>query len=234
MSKIDFVPNDYIQQRESNRANSLYLILFAVLMGAIAVTFSILKMRQRAVRGELTALTRQMSQAQEQIAQLEELKSKSKTMMKTMVVTAELLEPVPRSVILASLTNTLPGGVSLLEVSLVEKELQGATSQASGANRYKPASKTPAAAATETAVRKEVETNIEIKGIAPSDIEVATYIARLGGSALLDSVSLVESKEHKIEETRFREFKLHTRLKKGMVLSKEDITRIREERQQVL
>lgn len=232
MAKIDFVPNDYIQQRESNRTNFLYLILFAVLMGAIAVTFSILKMRQRAVRGELTALARQMAQAHEQIAQLEELQSKSKTMMKTMVMTAELLEPVPRSVILASLTNSLPAGVSLLEVNLEEKETQAAAATG-GANRYKPAqAKTPAAA--ESAPRKEVETTIEIKGIAPSDIEVATYIARLGGSILLDSVSLVESKEHKIEETRFREFKLQTRLKKGMALSKDDVKRIREAREQVL
>lgn len=232
MAKIDFVPNDYIQQRESNRTNFLYLILFAVLMGAIAVTFSILKMRQRVVRGELTALARQMAQAHEQIAQLEELKSKSKMMMKTMVMTAELLEPVPRSVILASLTNSLPAGVSLLEVNLEEKETQAAAATA-GANRYKPAqAKTPAAA--ESAPRKEVETTIEIKGIAPSDIEVATYIARLGGSILLDSVSLVESKEHKIEETRFREFKLQTRLKKGMSLSKDDVKRIREAREQVL
>ncbi|MBE0535672.1 MAG: PilN domain-containing protein [Phycisphaerae bacterium] len=232
MANIDFVPNDYIQQRESNRANFMYLVLFAVLMGAIAVTFSILKMRQRAVRGELLALTRQMSAAQEQIAQLEELKTKSKTMMKTMVMTAELLEPVPRSVILASLTNNLPAGVSLLEVSVAEKEMQAAAAASTGGTRYKPAaSKTPAAP---EAPRKEVDTNIEIKGIAPSDIEVATYIAQLGGSLLLDSVSLVESKEHKIEETRFREFKLQTRLKRGMVLSKEDIRNVRQAREQVL
>jgi Tfp pilus assembly protein PilN len=233
MSRIDFVPTDYIQQRESNRANLMYLVLFAVLMGAIAVMFSILKMRQRAVRGELTALTQKMMQAQEQIAQLEELKAKSKTMMKTMVVTAELLEPVPRSVVLASLTNTLPPGVSLLEVNLVEKESQAAQTQAAGANRYKPA---PAKAPTgsELAPRKEVETAIDIKGIAPSDIEVATYIARLGSTVLLDSVSLVESKEHKIDETRFREFRLQTRLRKGAALSKDDITTIRQVREQIL
>ncbi|HPD48540.1 MAG TPA: PilN domain-containing protein [Anaerohalosphaeraceae bacterium] len=235
MSKIDFVPNDYIQQRESNRANLIYLVLFAVMMGAIAMTFSFLKMRQRAIRSELTALTRQMAEAQEEIAQLEELKTKSKTMMKTMLMTAELLEPVPRSVILAGLTNSLPAGVSLLEVNLVEKETAtaAAASPASGgASRYKAASAKPAA--PEPVAPKEVETNIEIKGIAPSDIEVATYIARLGDSVLLESVSLVESKEHKIDETRFREFKLETRLKKGMIISKEDITRIRQTREQFL
>ena len=41
MAKIDFVPNDYIQQRQSSRANFMYLVLFMILMAAVGVTFSI-------------------------------------------------------------------------------------------------------------------------------------------------------------------------------------------------
>ena len=123
MVKIDFVPNDYIQQRDSGRANFLYLVLFGALMGAIGVTFSIIKMHQKSVESELVSLNLQMSKAQEQITQLDELKTKSKSMMKTMVMTAELLEPIPRSIVLANLTNNLPLGVSLLELKLEEKDL---------------------------------------------------------------------------------------------------------------
>ena len=52
------------------------------------------------------------------------------------------------------------------------------------------------------------EMYIDIVGIAPSDLQVATYIERLSNSELLDNVALVESKERKIENTIFREFKL--------------------------
>lgn len=232
MSNVDFVPGDYHQQRESNRANFLYLVLFAILMSAIGVTFSIIKVRQRAVESELRSVQLKMSQAHASIAQLEDLKGKSKTMMKTMVLTAELLEPVPRSVILAALTNNLPGGVSLLEMKLEEKELtvKAAPVQKS---KYKPASPaTKVASVAAEPPKTTIETNIEIVGIAPSDIEVANYISRLSNSILLDNVSLVESKEHKIDETRFREFKLKTTLKKNMALSKEDMKRIREKRRE--
>jgi Tfp pilus assembly protein PilN len=232
MSKIDFVPNDYLQQRESNRANFMYLILFAVLMLAVGMIFSIIKMRQKAVKMELAAVTAKMSQAQDKIVQLEELKSKSTKMMQTMIMTSELLEPVPRSVILASLTNNLPSGVSLLEIKLMEKETKTAPKRASK-SQYKAAS-AKAAAASEQPVQKMVETIIEMVGIAPSDIEVANYIAKLSNSVLLDNVSLVESKEHKIDETSFREFKLRTMLKKNIILTREDIRRIKEKREAVL
>jgi Tfp pilus assembly protein PilN len=224
MVKIDFVPNDYIQQRRSSRANFMYLILFVAFMGVVGVTFSIIKIRQRAVESALVAVNAKMAEAQGQITQLEELQINGKTMMRTMAMTAELLEPVPKSVILACLTNNMPVGASLLELKLTVKEAKPSVSKSVSASQYQAAS-----AAGGTAVSKEkiLETHIEIKGIAPSDIEVANYIAQLGDSILLTNVALVESKEHKIDKTKFREFKLTAVLKKDVRLTKEDIESIR-------
>ena len=121
---INFVPDDYVQQRRATRANVLYLMLLVAMLGAIGITFGFIKIRQRDVQAKVAQLNDRMAKAQQQIDQLEELKTKSKTMMTTMVMTAELLEPVPRSIILASLTNNLPSGVSLLDFALEEKEIQ--------------------------------------------------------------------------------------------------------------
>lgn len=224
MVKIDFVPNDYIQQRRSSRANFMYLILFVAFMGVVGVTFSIIKIRQRAAQSALVAVNAKMAEAQEQITQLEELQIKGKTMMRTMAMTAELLEPVPKSVILACLTNNLPVGVSLLELKLTVKEAKPSAFKSASASQYQAAS---AAAGTAVSKEKILETHIEIKGIAPSDIEVANYIAQLGDAILLTNVALVESKEHKIDKTKFREFKLTAVLKKDVRLTKEDIESIR-------
>ncbi|MCK5172385.1 MAG: hypothetical protein KAR47_03285, partial [Planctomycetes bacterium] len=139
MVNIDFVPNDYIQERESSKANFLCLVLFAALMGAIGVTFSIIKMKQKVVRSELAAVNARMTQAAQQISQLDELKTKGKAMMKTMVLTAELLEPIPKSVILACLTNNLPGGVSLLELELTKEERKVSKAASSGTSQYSKA-----------------------------------------------------------------------------------------------
>ena len=226
MVKIDFVPNEYIQQRQSSRANFMYLVLFMVLMGALAITFSIIKVRERSVKSSLAVVEAKMVEAHGQIAQLEELQAKGKAMMATMGMAAELLEPVPKSVILACLTNNMPSGVSLLELKVTAKKTKAPVSSTASASQYQAAT---AAANTSPTVSKEklLETHIEIKGIAPSDIEVANYIARLGGSVLLENVALVESKEHKIDNTKFREFKLTAIVRFDVQLTKEDVESIR-------
>jgi Tfp pilus assembly protein PilN len=224
MATINFVPDDYIEQRQSSRANLLYLMLLTAMLGAIGVTFGFIKMRQRDVHAELAALESRMVKANEQIAQLEELKVKSKTMMKTMVVTAELLESIPRSIVLASITNDLPSGVSLAELDLSTKETK----------IVKPTAKTAAAAAAQAEETQViVNTTLNLKGIAPSDIQVASYIANLSRSILLDNVELVESKELEVEGVVFREFKLKAALKPGLMLSKEDINDIRNKAKQM-
>jgi Tfp pilus assembly protein PilN len=68
---------------------------------------------------------------------------------------------------------------------------------------------------------------MDIEGVAPSDLQVAAYIKQLSSSSLLDNVALVESKEYKVEETTFRQFKLTAMLRKNVHLSNEDIDGIR-------
>ena len=229
MATINFVPDDYVQQRRASRANVLYLMLLMAMLGAIGITFGFIKIRQRTVQAELAQLNNRMAEAQQQIAQLEELKTKSKTMMKTMVMTAELLEPVPRSIILASLTNNLPSGVSLLDFGLEEKETQvyKVSAQKTG-SRYNKST----ANATASEPQKTVVTTLLIKGIAPSDIQVAGFISRLSDAILFDEVSLVESKEIEIEKIKYREFRLKAIIQPDLALTKENIDSIREKREQ--
>ena len=230
MAMINFVPDDYVQQRRASRSNVLYLMLLLAMLGAIGITFGFIKMRQRAVQTELAQLNSRMAEAQQQIAQLEELKTKSQTMMKTMVMTAELLEAVPRSIILASLTNNLPSGVSLLDFGLEEKETQIYKSAAKNttSSRYSKANATAAASEPQ----KTVSTNLQIKGIAPSDIQVAGFISRLNDAILFGDVSLVESKEIEIEKIKYRQFQLKAVIRPDLALTKENIDEIREKQEQ--
>ena len=230
MAMINFVPDDYVQQRRASRSNVLYLMLLLAMLGAIGITFGFIKMRQGTVQSELAQLNSRMGEAQQQIAQLEELKIKSKAMMATMVMTAELLEPVPRSIILASLTNNLPSGVSLLDFGLEEKEIQvyKPSSKKTMGSRYNKSN----AKAGATAPEKIITTDLQIKGIAPSDIQVAGFIANLSNAILFDEVSLVESKEIEIEKNKYREFRLKAIIRSDLALTKENIDSIREKQGQ--
>ena len=239
MLNINFVPDDYIQSTESRRTNLMYLVLFAAVMAVLAGSFMTIKIRQRAFAAKEKAINAKMLEAKEAIKKFEELQTKRKVMIKTALTTAELLEPVPRSVLLASLTNNLPPGVSLLHLKLIQKKSSN-TQRSAATSKYQAAqAKKENQTRPKLSPEKLLETSIDIEGIAPSDLQVASYIEQLTASSLLDNVALVESKQYKrsassrpstgytAERETFRQFRLTAKLKKEVHLTSEDVARIR-------
>jgi Tfp pilus assembly protein PilN len=224
MSNINFVPDDYVQSNESRRANLMCLVLFSVTMAALVGTFMMLKIRQRACTTEEQLVNAKMTKMQESIQKFEDLQTKRKEMMRTALTTAELIEPVPRSVLLASLTNNLPAGVSLTRLDMVQKEPPRGSVDRSR-NKYQAGA--AGAESPATSVEKSLETHMQIEGMAPSDLQVAAYIERLGNSILIDRVALVESVEKKVDKTNFRCFKLTAMVSSEVHLTKDDIEQIR-------
>jgi len=230
MANINFVPDDYVQNTESSRTNLLYLVLFGVVMIALCGSFMTIKIRQRACGIKEQLVNTKMTKIQEAIKKFEELQTKRGEMMRTALTTSQLIEPVPRSVLLASLTNNLPQGVSLLKLGLLQKE-SGRSPQSAPTSKYQSKqAKKAAGNAQQFSQERLLETHIDIEGVAPSDLQVADYIGRLGNSSLLDNVALVESKEHEVKDhTMFRQFKLTAMLKKEVHLTREDVKSIRDE-----
>jgi hypothetical protein len=235
MVNINFVPDDYAQSNESRRTNFIYLVLFGVVMIALGGSFVSIKIRQRACYTSEELINSRMTEVKEAINQFEDLQARKRDMMKTAITTMELLEPVPRSILLASLTNNLPEGVSLSEVDLIQKQMkqnptvartskfQSTQGQNTNGSQQNGKSRNQASENPE----KLLETYIDIGGLAPSDLQVASYIEHLSSSILLDNVALVESKEFKIEDNTLRQFKLSAMLRKNVQLSKEDIEGIK-------
>jgi Tfp pilus assembly protein PilN len=227
MLNLNFVPDDYIRSNESRRTNLMYLVLLVVVMAGLGGSFVTIKIRQRLLSAREKLVNAKMSQVKGAIKQFEELQTKRKVIVETALTTAELLESVPRSVLLASLTNNLPTGVSFLRLKLVQKEPKS-SSRVAVTNKYKQArAKKTTTAQPKVSREKLLETYIDIEGIAPSDLQVAAYIEQLSASGgLLDDVALVQSKEHKIEDTTFRQFRLTAMLRKDVHLASEDVRRI--------
>ena len=228
MSKIDFVPNEYIQQRESNRANWIFLALLLAVIIGIGLTFSVLKMRQSKVDAEVAEIDKRLYKAHEQIKLLDKLQAKGKAMMKTAMITAELPDLVGKSVILATLTNNLPDGVSLKDVSIRDKEIKVEDKSAKPETQFDKAKAAAAAKKKKVPVKIVKDTQISLSGIAGNDIQVASYIEALDKSFLVKSVGLVESTQIKVKDSQYRRFKLNVKLKRNARVTKEDIAGIRE------
>ena len=219
MANINFVPDDYIQNTESNRTNFLCVALLVVVMVGLGGSFVTIRYRQKACANQEAMVNARMGEMQEAIRQFEELQAKRKEMMKTALTTAELLESIPRSVLLASLTNNLPAGTSLSEIALNQKQADPSLQPQK--------KKTNTKKGQDNQGEKDLQVGIEISGLAPSDLQVASYIERLANCVLLDYVALVESKEYKVEDTVYRQFKLTAVMLPDIQLTKEDVEQIR-------
>jgi Tfp pilus assembly protein PilN len=222
MDRIDFMPEDYVQRKESHRANFFYLALVGIIAAAMLGTFTVLKVRQKAVEGENKAVDKRMAVAQQSIKQLEDLQNRRQEMMKTALFAAELIEPVPRSAILALLTNALPDEVSLVRVRIVQKKLQQMPAAVKSSNQYEA---TKMAAERKTPGQDYI-TELEMEGLAASDIGVADYIASLSGAKLLENVCLVHSMQKELNGTTYRQFKLTAQLCSSLTMTNEDVDKI--------
>ena len=225
---INFVPDDYIKNVESQRTNLIYVILLCIVMVGFGGVFMAIKVRQHSLEMREELINARMEKVKESISQFEQLRSKRQKMLKTALMTSELLEPVPRSILLALFTNNLPHGTSLLKLKMIQEKPKFSKGKDSVTTKYdQNKSAKSKAAKPKLSPERLLETHIELEGIAPSDLQVASYIEQLSSSNLLINVALVESKEHKIDNSVYRQFKLTAVLKNAVHLSKSDINIIR-------
>ena len=223
MAQIDFVPDDYIQRKESRRANFFYLALLALIAAGISGAFGIIKIRGHAVEKEAKSVDARMEAAQQSVKQLEQIQIRRQEMMKTALLTAELIEPVPRSLIIALLTNSLPDNVSLSKIEILQKKAARGSASAQAAGKYEAVK----AAAAQKLPEQDFITELEIEGLAASDIGVADYIANLSKSTMLENVCLVQSKQKDSGSTSYREFKLTAQIRGNFTVNNDDVEKIR-------
>ena len=227
MSKVDFLPEDYVDRKAQQRTNILCLTLFFVVMSALAATLAITEKRQRNMNLREEQVRDKFAQAGENLKQVQILEQKKKQMMQKAYVSASLMETVPRSLLLATVTNNLPSGVSLVAYDLKTKIARPkATTSRLIQSRNKRQARSQATQATANSnipVPEKVNTSVEIEGLAGSDIQVARFIANLNVSDLFEQVNLVFSEEHEYEGEALRRFKIMIVLDPDAKASKEDV-----------
>jgi hypothetical protein len=234
MINVNFIPDDYIQNNESKRTNLICIGLLAIIILAIAGAFGAIKMRQHTLDSRESALDADMIKKKEQIKTVEQIQKRRNAMWATAVTTVDLIEPFPKSILLALLTNNLPKDVSFLRIGLIQKE-QAAAAQAKPAADKFQAMQDKEKTAAEQKVSKEklLASYIEIEGIAPSDIEVASYIEKLSGSFLLKNVALIESVQmpkpeakKEVTDEKVRRFKLSAMINREAAITEDQVIQI--------
>ena len=211
-------------------------MLFLLVMGGVAVGFVMTERRQSEMDRRVRDINKEMRQASESLKQLEVLESKRQEMMSKASVSASLMEPVPRSLVLATLTNALPAGVSLEKVDLVSKKV-GPSRSVSKASKSRNKKKSRSAKKKEKEAKDKEklgpqgwQTEFEVSGLAQTDIQVSDLIGMLSVSPLFEQVNLLYSEEHEQEHEVLRFFSIQVVLDPSARASEEDVEMARKQR----
>ncbi len=211
MSTVNLLPEDYLEHRAQQRANILCLVLLSVVIGGVIAAAVVSEDLALQVRKERDEVNEEYRQAGKLIEQMQELEGKKAMALAKAEMAAGLLERVPRSWLLASLTNALPTGASLTQVTLKTERPNSAVVRSKSKFRSRSAQRGKAKkeSKAETKVKREpLKVKIEVVGLAATDVQVAQFIANMQDNPLMRSVELAYTEEKTIDEETVREFQV--------------------------
>jgi len=204
---LNFIPEDYIKRRLVRKANLLCALLAGVVAVTLGALFVILAVADERLESERERIDGLVAQTAEAVEEWHQFQADQAAVLEKAEQAARLLNPLPRSRVVAEVVRLLPGEVTLTELSIGEAAVQvfEAAPQANA--------KIPARSTAKTAVAKELtETKLHLLGLAPTDVELAHLIAALSNSPYFDQVELSFSEDQVVAERTLRRFEVLFRL----------------------
>ncbi|HYO10841.1 MAG TPA: PilN domain-containing protein [Tepidisphaeraceae bacterium] len=193
-NELSFLPDDYLERKARRRTNAICAVLFCTVMGAIGSAFWVSEKSMREIDQQYVKVQEQYTDAAKRIEQVQQMQDKQRRMAHQAELTASLLEKVPRSFVLAELTNGMPPGVSLLDFQL---DARVSSAAAPAAKAFDP--RTAGAAGTINALAsaqpRAYDVTMRATGVAQTDVQVAQFISKLNQSKLLKDVNLMYTEE---------------------------------------
>jgi|SRR5688572_6300457 len=213
-NELSFLPDDYLERKAQRRTNAICATLFLIVMTAIGSAFTYTEKAMRQAEQQHDAIEKHYTDAAKRIEQFQQLQEKQRTMAMQAELTSSLLEKVPRSFLLAEITNAMPPGVSLLDLSLESRKRLAPAAPTKSAFEAKKSAAAGGAAnkkkgnAQPGSEAKLYDVSIKITGVAGTDVQVAQFITRLNQSALVRDVNLVVSEQFRGEGESMRQFQI--------------------------
>jgi len=209
MSTINLLPDDYLQRRRQHRGNLICACLFGVVIVSVCGAGFVSERSTRRTREVCDRMNVAYADAAKLIDEVHQLEKQKTTMLDKAKRSAALMEKMPRSYLLAMVTNALPQGASLkslrMTIRVVAEPAPKKPKNKAAALRAKSAPPKP----------PKLAVAMKVTGKATTDVQVARFIARLAAHPLTDVVDLSYSKESRgrDQHDEAREFQLTVMLK---------------------
>lgn len=223
-SKASFLPEDYLDRRLAKRSHMVFITLFAIVLLTAVGGFVVLLSQQRAAREAYDQVARRIQVESKQLETIKKLESQREAMLRKASVTATLKDPIQKSNILAELINHMPLTLSLTDMKIstevIETQVVVRTALAQAKQRKQ--------------AEKEAETpppppervvGLRVVGLAPSDLDVSTFMVSLQAHPLFREVELLQTRLQRVDDLVMREFQMQLTLDPTMTMADLEPTR---------
>ena len=207
---MSFLPEDYLEKKIARRTNLIFISLFAVVLGTVVAADFVGRRQETAQIAELADRNKKFEEIHQQFEQLKKLKAKESEMKRKANVTASLKDRVPKSAVFNELINNMPPTLRLTDLDLETKKAKsGAKKPRTSIDREKLRKE-----GTGQTGAKVVPTvvNIDLVGLAPTDVDISEYIGTLNGHPMFDDVALAFVEEFKDNTEVLRKFRIELSL----------------------
>ena len=195
-NQLSFLPDDYLERKARRRANILCGVLAVIVLGIIVSAFQYMEKITKAVDAKYAAVEQQYTDAARRIEKVNQMRAQQQQVVRRAELAASLVEKVPRSNVLAEFTNSLPPGLSLLNMAMESKERSGAAPPAMTAFEQKRAA-LEGRTANAAVAPKVYDVYLKLEGVANTDVQVGDFMEKLKRSALFKDVNLIYTEELK-------------------------------------
>ena len=223
---MSFLPEDYLEKRIIRRTNWICLSLFVIVVTAVVVTFFFTDKQVDSLLRQQLMVNKKFVEAAANLEKLEKLQKQKTEMIRKAKVTFVLVEKIPRSRLLAELTNSMPRSMSLISLDLNTKKVIK--------HKIKRTSLEQAKQQAFTKQNREMclpETNVQVAmvGLAPTDVEVAQFLTVLSAHEMFINSELQFSEETCVEDVKMRRFRIITTLNQDLNLKDIELKKINRE-----
>jgi len=205
MREPEFLPAWYAKLRRRKRLLKLQACMTLVLAAGLGLWSVLVHYNVGVARASLVQIGGQMAETQVELARLENLLSLQKQLQEQDKVLARLGLHVDSARMLAALKTSMPAEMSLIESNVqIEEKPAVAGSLASAVKLTGTKAK-----AGETAL-PELDRRMRVKllGVTPTDVDVATFLARLQATPYFQQVALSYARDRADNGYLMREFEV--------------------------
>ena len=214
-----FLPEDYLDHKIARRTNLICVGLFIVMIAAIGAAFYVQNRQDMGTRAELVEVNSTFTRRAEQLRQIQELQERQQKMIEKAEVVRQLIERVPRSIILAEMVNNMPTALVLLEFDLETKTAPAPRSL----DAMERARARAQAQQNEDEGRVEIvarQVLVRVVGVAQDQQQITVFMGNLTEHPLFDMVALEFIEEETIENTSLQRFAITMELNQEVLIER--------------